>query len=67
MEKLIPTLQVLNSLENPVNITIMDGCILIRKSINTIEDYEAAHDALREADILYVWHENKIIINPELL
>lgn len=67
MDKLIPTLQLLGQLENPVNITILDECILLRKAVNSIEDYEAAQDALRDSDITYIWHENKIIINPELL
>ena len=67
MEKLIPTLQVLNGLYDPVMFTITDDVIIISKRFNDIEVYEAAQDAIRDADILYVWRENSIIINPELL
>ena len=70
MDKLIPTLQVLNSLNKDdhfITLTLFDGCIIIQRRNNSEEDYDAAQDALREADIRYVWRYNSIIVNPELL
>ena len=67
MHKLVQTLEVLNTLENPVHFTVFDGILLLSRTVNSDEAYDAAQDALREADIKYVWRYNSIIVNPELL
>lgn len=66
MVKLIPTLELLNSLDNPVLFTVTDGVIIISKSRNSEEAYDALHDLLHDSDITYVWRENSIVVNPEM-
>ena len=66
MENLIPTLAVLNSMENPVYIVVTDGVVIISKSKNSDEAYCEAHDLLHDSGITYVWRENSIVVNPEM-
>ena len=66
MEKLIPTLNIINSTVEPVMFTVMDDVLIIPRSKNSVEAYDEIQDLLHDSDITYIWHENKIIINPEL-